>query len=119
MPLVVSEADRSISTGSPEVGTPNASGSGVNTGLSPPCGATLAEFGSEQVSSSTKPRSVARVRYGGEAGDVMAATDDDRAGAAALRARDRIVDRAQGRATGRAGASPSHSAAAARSLSTR
>jgi hypothetical protein len=43
MPLVVSDAERSTSTGSADVGTPNAIGSGVKTGFSPPCGATLAD----------------------------------------------------------------------------
>ena len=36
--------------------------SGVKTGRRPPCGATLAALGSEHVSSSTNPRSVARAR---------------------------------------------------------
>ena len=67
-------------------------GSGVNTGFSPPCGATLAEFGSEQVSSSTKPRSGAR-QIGCEARDGGAAYDD-RAGAELARHLDRL-DRAQ------------------------
>ena len=62
MALVVSDAERSISTGSPSVGNPNAIGSGVKTARVPPCGATLAAFGSEHETSSAKPRSVACIR---------------------------------------------------------
>ena len=40
IPLVVSDAEMSISTGSPSVGKPSASGSGVNTARVPPNGAT-------------------------------------------------------------------------------
>ena len=78
-----------------EVGTPNASGSGVNTGVSPPCGATLRRIrigtGHEEHEAALR---CAR-QIGGEAGDVMAAADDDGARAAALRALDRVIDGAQ------------------------
>ena len=47
MPLVVIEAEMSISTGSPEVGKPTAIGLGVKTACVPPNGATLATAGSE------------------------------------------------------------------------
>ena len=61
-PFVVAEVEMSTSTGSPPVGNPAAMGFGVNTGSSPPKGATLAALGSEQASSITKPSSVARFR---------------------------------------------------------
>ena len=62
-PLVVYEAEMSSRIGSPDVGMPAAIGLGVNTGVTPPNGATLHAFGSEQSSSATKPRSVMRFRY--------------------------------------------------------
>ena len=49
-------------TGEPLVGMPADTGLGVNTGSNPPKGATLAVLGSEQVSSITRPWSVARFR---------------------------------------------------------
>ena len=62
MPFVVSDAEMSTSTGPSSVGKPIASGFGVNTARVPPNGATLAAFGSEQISSITRPWSVARFR---------------------------------------------------------
>lgn len=62
MPLVVSEADISISNGVDEVGTPSAIGLGVNTARVPPNGATLCVFGSELASIITRFDSVARSR---------------------------------------------------------
>ena len=59
---MVDEVEMSISTGSPGVGMPAETGLGVKTGSSPPNGATLAELGSEQVSSISRPWSVARLR---------------------------------------------------------
>ena len=55
MPLVVDEVDTSIRTGRPEVGMPTDMGLGVNTGSSPPKGAMLAVFGSEQCSIIMRP----------------------------------------------------------------
>ena len=60
---MVAEVDTSTSTGQPEVGKPTDTGLGVNTGSSPPNGATLAELASEQCSSMTKPWRVARSWY--------------------------------------------------------
>lgn len=62
MPLVVIEALVSIRIGSPSVGMPTASGSGVKTARVPPNGATLAVEGSELATVTMRPRSVARVR---------------------------------------------------------
>ena len=49
--------------GSPDVGMPAAIGLGVNTGDTPPNGATLDIEGSEQDSNAISPRSVMRLRY--------------------------------------------------------
>jgi hypothetical protein len=62
MPLVVMEALMSMRMGSPSVGMPTAIGSGVNTALRPPKGATLASAGSELAIVTIMPLSVARVR---------------------------------------------------------
>lgn len=62
MLLVVMEALVSISTGTPAVGKPAATGFGVNTPCVPPNGATLDCDGSEQLISAMQPRSVARDR---------------------------------------------------------
>src|SRR2546426_526621 len=59
MPLVVIEALMSTRIGSPSVGMPTATGSGVNTALRPPNGATLASAGSELAMVIIRPRAVA------------------------------------------------------------
>ena len=58
----MAEVEMSTSTGVPPVGMPAAIGFGVNTGSSPPAGATLAELASEELSSIIRPWSVARLR---------------------------------------------------------
>ena len=59
---MVIDALMSIRIGSPSVGMPTASGSGVNTAFRPPNGATLATAGSELARMTMSPRSVARWR---------------------------------------------------------
>ena len=61
-PLVVIDVLMSIRIGSPSVGMPTATGSGVNTAVRPPNGATLAVEGSELAIVTISPRSVARWR---------------------------------------------------------
>ena len=58
----VIDIDTSSITGSPAVGQAAARGLGVKTPRRPPCGATVATVGSEQVSSSIRPWSVTRCR---------------------------------------------------------
>ena len=94
MPLVVIDALMSIRMGSPPVGMPTAMGSGVNTALRPPNGATLASAGSELRIVTIMPAAVARGRKVGEAGDVMAAADGDGAEAVTPRPLDRQIHRA-------------------------
>jgi hypothetical protein len=62
MLLVVIDALMSIRMGSPPVGMPTALGSGVNTALRPPNGATLASAGSELRIVTIMPAAVARGR---------------------------------------------------------
>ena len=62
MLAVVIEAEMSIRIGSPSVGMPWATGSGVYTPTRPPKGATWAPEGEEEAIETISPRSVASVR---------------------------------------------------------
>ena len=67
MLAVVIEAEMSIRIGSPSVGMPQATGSGVNTPVSPPNGATCSPEGLDDEIAASRPRSVASGRYAASA----------------------------------------------------
>ena len=87
MPLVVIEALISIRIGSPSVGMPMAIGSGVNTGLVPPNGATVASDGSELATMHIIWPLGRLAQKDGKAADMVAAPDRDGGDAEILRAR--------------------------------